>query len=183
MASKKSQRHVMIDLETTSTKTNAAILTMAAFVFDPFSNTLPKESDGFYCRIDLDSCMNIGMDIDEGTMQWWSKQSEEAIADAFSEENRISISEAIVTFNKFAKNCTHFWANSPNFDMAILEYAAAKCNVGVCWQYYQLRDVRTINSLVTLEKPKTAHDALEDTLNQVFLIQKAFKELNIKSIT
>ena len=58
---------LMIDLETLSTSNNAAILTMAAVKFDPHADYRKVTVDQlppnqvFYKRIDLDSCLKIGL--------------------------------------------------------------------------------------------------------------------------
>ncbi len=64
-------RHLMVDLETLATSPDAVILTLGAVTFDPASD---RTFDKLYYRVDLDSCTNLGMRIDDATVDWWSKQ-------------------------------------------------------------------------------------------------------------
>jgi hypothetical protein len=76
--------HVMVDLETLSTKSNAAILAIGAVKFTPekgvYDNyyqvvTTPPETEGFH--------------ISTETLEWWTKQSAEA--QRFAEASRPSL--------------------------------------------------------------------------------------------
>jgi hypothetical protein len=51
------------------------------------------------------------------------------------------------------------------------------------WQYYKIRDARTVYSLYPgLPKPATSHHALEDCRRQIDLLQATLKHLNIKEL-
>jgi hypothetical protein len=186
----KYEKHCMIDLECLGTGYNAVILSIGAVVFDPYASDLEAAQSNPDCektfslmfeRVDLDSCERLGMTIDEDTIKWWSKQNPEAIESAFSEENRKNMEDVLRELYIFSRHCTKFWAKSPQYDCSILEHAAKAANIGVAWQYYQLRDVRTIEELSGLEsKSLNAHDALGDAYNQAMIIQKAYKKLGMQ---
>ena len=94
---------LMIDLETLSTSNNAAIVTMAAIKFDPHADyskitvdQLPP-NQVYYKRIDLDSCLKIGLITNEQTIEWWGTQPKEAQDEAFGEGNGlVDVLEMIV---------------------------------------------------------------------------------------
>ena len=67
--------HIMIDLETRGTMAGCIPLSLGAVVFDPIGGTLGKE---FYTVISPPDAKERFLREEEGTMEWWSKQSEEA---------------------------------------------------------------------------------------------------------
>jgi hypothetical protein len=63
----------MIDLETLATSTDAAILTIGAVKFDPFGKDIQEpQMESFYVRVDLDSCHDIGLKVNDDTIAWWA---------------------------------------------------------------------------------------------------------------
>jgi hypothetical protein len=179
----------MIDLECLGTGYDSVILSIGAVVFDPYENDLEEvlekrqESGSFslmFERVDLDSCERLGMTIDEDTIKWWSRQNPKAIESAFSSENRKSVEDVLKQLFVLSRHCTKFWAKSPQYDMSILEHAAKMAKIGVPWNYYQLRDVRTIEEVTNLEtKSSNDHDALGDAYNQAMMVQKAYAKLGL----
>jgi exodeoxyribonuclease VIII len=169
-------RHLMVDLETLATTPDAAILTIGAVLFDPYS---PQVYDKFYKRVDLDSVTALGMKIDDNTIEWWSKQSAAAQEEAFGEGNRISIQEAIEGFHKFAWNCEAFWSHGSIFDINILDTYYRALNKATPWNFWQIRDTRTVFDLgFDPELPKvTAHNALADANAQAIGVQTVMKKI------
>ena len=101
---------IMIDLETLSTDTDAAILSIGAVKFDPFEDELTNpQMDKFYARISLENDLNLS--ISDSTLEWWAKQSQEAQDEAFSEENRIDIADAFDQLYKFCWGAKQVWSN------------------------------------------------------------------------
>ena len=74
--------HAMIDLETLSTNPNATILTVGGVKFDPYTSEEPAQ--GMYFRVDVDAQTNMGRDVMQDTVDWWSKQPKEISDEAFS---------------------------------------------------------------------------------------------------
>ncbi|EON3121769.1 3'-5' exoribonuclease, partial [Escherichia coli] len=64
--------HLMIDLETMGTNTNAPIVVIGAVFFDPQTGEIGPV---FYIVISLTDAMNTGAVPDGGTIEWWLKQS------------------------------------------------------------------------------------------------------------
>jgi len=169
-------KHLMVDLETLATSPDAVILTIGAVLFDPYSTRI---FDKFYTRVDIDSCDKLGMRVDDSTIEWWGKQSKQAQDEAFSEENRLHIEEAIEKFHKFAWNSEAYWSHGSIFDINILESYYRKLNKATPWQFWQIRDTRTIFDLgYDPELPKvTAHNALEDANAQAIGVQTVMRKI------
>ena len=64
---------IMVDLETASTKEDAAILSWAMVPFDRENKRYGF--DYFYKLVNMTSCFMAGMDVDKGTQQWWQAPS------------------------------------------------------------------------------------------------------------
>ena len=70
---KKPILNIMVDLETASTKENAAILSWAMVPFFT-DGTEVCDTDAFRLSVSLTSCFLAGMDIDKDTQDWWVNQ-------------------------------------------------------------------------------------------------------------
>ena len=68
--------HIMLDFETFSTISTAAILSIGAVRFDLASGTI--DDKGFYSSISIDSNVEAGRHISESTLLWWMDQGEAA---------------------------------------------------------------------------------------------------------
>ena len=171
-------KNVMIDIEGLDTGPQATILTIAAQAFDPFDKGYLTES--FYARITLES--QEDRSINEDTINWWATQKE-AAAEAFAEENRIPLVEALEGLYKLCWHADFIWANGPTYDMNILEHAYRSYERVPPWQFYKVRDARTVYSLwPDCPKPPAEHHALKDCQRQIDMLQATFCQLGIKSI-
>jgi len=169
---------IMIDIEGLATGPDATILTIAAQTFDPLgSGYYPRQ---YYARITLES--QPDRKIEQGTIDWWATQKE-AQAEAFAEDGRIPLDQALKELHKLTWQCNRVWMNGPTYDANILEHAYKSYGMGLPWQYYKIRDTRTIYSLwPDLPKPSTSHHALQDCRRQIDLLQATLEHLNIESL-
>lgn len=171
---------VMIDLETLATSSDAAILTIGAVKFDPFGREKSEPCmDSFYCKVDLDSCDEIGLVTNDDTIAWWANQSKEAQEEAFSTDGRIHIRDAFDQLYKFCWGAKRVWSNGAAFDIVICETVFKRLNKATPWNFWQVRDVRTAFDLgINPQRPPvTAHHALEDAWNQAVGIQNVYNTL------
>lgn len=170
-------RHLMVDLETLATSPDAVILTIGAVTFDPASN---KIFDKLYYRVDVESCDRLGMTVNDDTIEWWSKQAADVLTEAFAEDNRVPIEQVIEKFHKFAWNCDAFWSHGATFDLVILDCYYRKLNKTPPWNFWQIRDTRTLFDLgYDPEMPKEGlHNALEDASRQAMGVQTIYRKLN-----
>ena len=172
-------KHLMVDLETLATTPNAAILTIGAVTFDPNSTKIYNE---FYRRVELESLDALDTYIDDGTLEWWSKQDEAAQDEAFDPEGREPIRSVLDDFYKFCMGSSRFWSHGAAFDIVILEYYFRKINKPFPWNFWDVRDTRTLFDLgMDPEMPQAnKHNALEDAKRQAIGVQNMFKKLGRK---
>ena len=173
--------HAMIDLETLSTNPNAVILTVGGVKFDPLTQMKPYEE--MYFRVDVNTQTELGRDVMQDTVDWWSKQPKEISDEAFSDDNRIGLQDMIKKINKFSVGVDVFWCQGPLFDYAILQDIYKQLGHPVPWQYWQIRDSRTLFSLVPRdvnEKRQGLHNALEDCFFQANKVQKIYRQLGLQ---
>jgi DNA polymerase III epsilon subunit-like protein len=164
--------HIMVDLETLSTRTNAHIVAIGAVAFN---NT--NVVDKYYQAIRLEN--NDKFHIDMGTLQWWITQSEEA-REVFKDEYTAPLNVALVTFSKFfdKHQAETLWGNGAAFDNVILRNAYETIGIVPPWQHWQDRCYRTMKNLhpiVKMERKGTHHNALDDALSQTEHLLDIFK--------
>tara|TARA_B100000424_G_scaffold267974_1_gene261854 strand:+ start:2420 stop:2956 length:537 start_codon:yes stop_codon:yes gene_type:complete len=172
--------HAMIDLETLSTNPDAVILTIGGVKFDARTQMNPYNE--MYFRVDVDSQTKIGRNVMQETMNWWATQPKEVSEEALGDGNRVSLEDAIKQLNKFAVGVDIFWCQGPLFDYAILQDLYRQLNTPVPWNYWQIRDSRTLFSLVPKdhnEKRTGLHNALQDCIFQAKKVQKVYRQLGI----
>lgn len=170
----------MLDIETLATSPDATILTIAAQTFDPLGE---EHTDGqyLYVRVSLDDQQDRS--IDDATINWWAKQPAHIQKEAFGDDDRVSLSEALVLLSKMIRHSKRLWCQGPTFDCTILEHAYKSFGMFLPWEYYNVRDTRTIFSLVpNLDKPLATHNALEDVRRQISLLKVALGKLGVESL-
>ena len=106
----------MIDLEGLATGPDTTILTIAAQTFDPFG--LGYYDRHYYARVTLESQENRS--IDDGTIAWWATQPEHAREEAFGEQDRIPLDQALDELGRLIWHSKLIWAQGPTYDMNIL---------------------------------------------------------------
>jgi len=171
---------VMLDLETLSTRPDATILTFGACKFSPYNQD--DIVDGIYFRIDIDGQIKLGRHVDDNTIEWWGRQAEDVREEALGEGNRISIEQFTQELNRFIVGCDNIWAQGPVFDIVILENLYRQMGLPCPWQFWQIRDSRTLLSTLgdPREKNKAGlHNALEDAVSQAQAVQYVFKQAGI----
>jgi exodeoxyribonuclease VIII len=169
----------MIDLEGLATGPDTTILTIAAQAFDPFGKGFYEQS--YYARVTLESQENRV--IDDSTIAWWATQPEHAREEAFGEQDRIPLDEALDGLGRLIWNSKMIWAQGPTYDMNILEHAYKSYNKPLPWKYYMVRDSRTVFSLWPDQPiPPTSHHALEDCRRQIGMLQNTLTHLNVKAL-
>ena len=170
---------LMIDLEGLATGPDTTILTIAAQAFDPFGSGYYDRH--YYARVTLESQENRA--IDDGTIAWWSTQPAHAREEAFGEQDRIPLDQALDELGRLIWHSRLIWAQGPTYDCNILEHAYKSYHKPLPWKYYQVRDSRTVFSLwPELPIPPTSHHALEDCRRQIGMLQDTLKYLNVKEL-
>jgi hypothetical protein len=169
----------MLDLETLSTKSNAAIVSIGAVAFDESGVTDQK----FYITIDPASCEKAGMHVSASTFIWWMQQSDEARAQF--KTGGVPLTEALFKFAAWCKenNIDEMWGNGADFDCVILGSAYEACDMKKPWSYSKNRCFRTLKSRIsttiandmwTRYATGTHHNALDDAVRQAHMATDIF---------
>ena len=146
---------IMLDIETLGLEPGCVILSIGACRFDHDGPT----GEDWYAEIDIADCRGHGLTVDNETYEWWREQGEWAPVDG-----ETPLREALAQLTDWAGDADEWWANSPKFDMAILEAAYDAVGLDAPWAYHELRDVRTVRALpgaVKLEMEGREHHALD----------------------
>lgn len=172
--------HAMIDLETLSTNPDAVILTIGGVKFDAHTNQEPYQP--LYHRVDVDSQTDMGRHVMQDTLDWWGQQDPEVTAEALGDEGRISLDEMTKILNKWCVGVDAFWCQGPLFDYAILQNLYSQMKKPCPWNFWAIRDSRTVFSMVPKVKEERVglHNALEDCYFQAKKLQRVYKQLGVK---
>lgn len=162
----------MIDLETMSTRPNAAIVAIGAVGFNFATLEIgPK----FYTVIDLRSAQDVGLHVDGDTVLWWLQQND-AARSQLTRSHRQDLSLALTEFRMWLHSecapqaSVRPWGNGAAFDIVICEQAFRACGIEIPWRYSNQCCYRTIKTLYPNVEPDarggTHHNALDDALFQ-----------------
>ena len=166
-------RALMLDIETMSTASNAAISSIGAVLFDPHGDWL---GDTFHVDVCLASCKAFGLDFDPATFIWWLGR-EEAARQAFvqGQAGAVPLDGAIYQLARFVPKDTQVWCNGASFDFPILAAAYRAAGQTLPWHYWAEHDLRTLKNLNKdlSEVPRTGtyHHALDDAIYQARQVQ------------
>ncbi|AFH22695.1 exonuclease [environmental Halophage eHP-32] len=152
---------VMIDIETLGREPGCVICSIGGAKFDT-----REVGETFEASVDITSCQEFGLEIDAETLTWWLTQSSEARAQLVGGDG---LADTLADLNRFIGDADEVWANSPSFDLAILEAAFESCGVSAPWEFYEERDFRTIKNLGIdhgIEQEGIEHDAVDDAVHQ-----------------
>lgn len=174
------QQHIMLDLETLATSSNAAIVSIGAVAFD-----VNEVTDEFYVNVSAIQGQKLGFDVDVNTMFWWMDQSKEA-QDGWRTGEIYKVEQALHSFSRWINDMSLrdkpcMWGNGSDFDCVVLGNAYARMKIGRPWSYSKNRCYRTMKNhcpLVKLERIGTHHNAVDDARSQAEHLIKIWKHLN-----
>lgn len=172
----------MIDLETFSTNTNAAIASIGAIDFY-VGDELKIESE-FYVNIEQKSNKEIGRHYSKETIQLWKEQKVEVQRSLLKDQ--IPIKDAILKFNEWVGNNSIIYCHGLNFDIPIMKSTMEALDIEVPWKYYNVRCSRTLISDFGLDMrdfrdDSTHHNALEDCKAQAKAVNQILRFIQINS--
>jgi len=175
--------HVMIDIETLGTSTEAVIISIGACKFDP-NNHRTKIEDSFYVAIDPTSCTNAGLKIDASTVMWWLSSDQDSARAQMMKDERLDLWTALDGFKQwFGNESLPVWGNGATFDNVIVRAAYQKVGEAAPWQFWHDRCYRTVKSMapdVKLVRMGTHHNALDDAISQAQHLRKIVYQTRIK---
>ena len=162
--------HLMVDLETMGNKAGCAIVSIGAVEFDLNTGEIGRT---FYERVDLQSCLNVGLFVNGRTIYWWMQQNEEARKELCRpSDNLKNVLEKLKSFMGCLGDFK-IWGNGARFDIAILEAAFDKCGYPYMpWKHYDEMDVRTLVAFAPsikndMSREGVFHNAVDDCLHQI----------------
>lgn len=175
---------VMLDLETLATDPNCVILTLGAVKFDPFAEN-ESYSRGLYIRFEVDEQIALGRTVSEDTLSWWAQQSNDVREEALGDADRTAVNQALDELNRFLVGHDRVWAQGPVFDIVILENLFRQLGRPCPWQYYSIRDSRTLLKALGDNRQagrEQAHNALADCVYQAEAVRAAVKQYNLTQL-
>jgi len=174
---KKKYPDVMIDIETLGRKPGCAVLSIGAVHFDRLTGEI---GDGFfYACMGAENAKKYGH-VDDDTLAWWMSQSDPAKQDAFN--GTADPLQVAQSFAEWIDGGDKVWGNGSVFDITILEAWFDALGVKVPWQFWNVRDVRTVIDIADVNPKKfqrkgTYHNALDDAVFQVEYTAAAIRHL------
>lgn len=179
--------HVMMDIETLGNKMGAPVL----------SAGLAYRKHGvlhtFETHFNLDSQFKKNPTLNQDTLKWWMKQSDNARA-VFerlpdSSPADYTVHDAIRELGRFLadiKEDYYIWGYGANFDEPMMEALCTKYGMETPWKYRQSMCFRTIKRMypsVTVPDVGTSHRAVDDAIWQLNYLEKLIIEYDIKFYT
>lgn len=176
--------HIMVDLETRGTMAGCIILSIGAVEFNPLTEELGKE---FYTVISTPDSKERYLREEQGTMDWWAKQSEEArkVLAESEHPDAPALPQALAHFNQWLSsigttNSFRIYGNGADFDNPILINAYDAGGVKPFFGTWGGRCYRTLKNLDELfgdalkfhkldkerHRTGTHHNALDDAKSQ-----------------
>jgi exodeoxyribonuclease VIII len=185
---------IMVDLETLGLGNTPVISQISAVNFDIESGDVFEE---FNNVVKPQTCVQLGMKIDGGTVEWWLKQDypvlEKVIVNSITDGRPIK--EALILLRDFIEESkkTHgvkdvrIWGNGTLADNKWLESAYEMAGIPIPWKYWENSDVRTLVDLGWRLSGKDfkkdtsfvgeKHNAIDDCKHQIKYCSAIYKEL------
>ena len=177
-----STNEAMLDLETLGKKPGCIIRSIGIVTFNRNTGEI---GDKLYMNIDQASCEAIGLTAEQDTLDWWAKQAAEAQQQLLLDQ--VGVGYAMLCLESFLKfhNIEQIWCQGSDFDIPILKEVLDRVGVEVPWKYYNVRDTRTAYDLCNfnpkhVQRDGTYHNALDDCLHQIKLLNYALVNLSSK---
>lgn len=173
--------NLMLDIETYGVEQSTTIISISAVPFDIVSGNF---GDVFDVNINTLESAKYNFTTNAETIEWWSKQSEEAKNKL--KQNQLPIDKACKMFVDFCSKYMHpdfkIWGNGANFDIGILSNTMQVLSIPLPWKYNKVRDVRTISALYPEYRASetnvgTLHNGIYDCIFQINYVSKIFRHV------
>ena len=183
----KQMTHIMLDIETLGTDSNALVVSISAVQFDLGSQDIGER---FEIGLNQEQQLANGAVKDQETVDWWEKQSDEA-KEMLNRLKKVDVDEALQAFNSWVKenfkapSKIKLWGNGATFDNVIVENLFKRHDVKFAIPYYCHKDVRTLTYL-TKTNPRQyefigiKHYGIDDCLHQIKYCQDGYAKFHNK---
>jgi hypothetical protein len=180
--------HIMLDLETYSTHSDAKIIQLAAVKFN--LNPLCDEDD---LEIIDELLVNVETDIghvEKRTVRFWEDlmENDEELAESMLTPDPVSLQSALCMYQDFANGAKNVWSHGATFDPVIIDNAFKATGMARNnpFKYHQPRCCRTMQDFLDTEErheyhhtrfegiPVLKHNALYDCYMQTYQLQRTF---------
>lgn len=175
-------KHIMFDLETLATTSDAVIMSIGAVKFDLDSTRI--DDNGFYASVSVESNLDLKRRISESTLTWW--MSQDIAAKAVFVEAKQTLRAALEELTNWMSDDVDYtvWSNGADFDLPMLAHAYTQCGLDIPWAYPKGRCFRTYKNLpgakaIRIPPAGTKHNALSDAHQQAATLQAIHKALFI----
>jgi len=172
-------KHIMVDLETLATTSDAVIMSIGAAKFDLDSDAI--DDVGFYASVSIESNLDLKRRISEETLIWWMKQ--DISAKAVFVEPKQTLRASLEELADWIGEGEYFvWSNGGDFDIPMLGHAFTQVGMDIPWKFRNSRCVRTYKNLPGAKAIRTPpggikHNALSDAVQQIKTLQAIHKAL------
>ena len=176
--------HGMIDLETLGVEPDSVIITLGAVKFDPYSDAEPNH--GLYLRCDVEEqsekeLKKLGFDLKAtGYGEFADVEYDES---AFGDHERVNMDSLTKQLNKWCVGVDFLWCQGPLFDYAILQNLYKNVGKPCPWNFWQIRDSRTVFGMMQTDPRKAIqeelHNALADCYYQAKCLQQTYKHFGV----
>lgn len=163
-------RNVMIDIETLGLVPGSVILSIAAVAFDQVNDDVI-----FDASISVSDSIDCEMEVDDKTVEWHREIGGHALKER--DRHYRSLVDALCDFSWAVSSDDIVWANSPSFDVVLIEAAYRTVDRPSPFFYRNLRDLRTALAANPLFDPKSVpfvgqpHDPVDDCRHQIALLR------------
>ena len=176
----KDKKHIMIDIETLSTRPNAVIYEIAAIEFKLNFNDDAINGDPIFAYKIIDDQINITgqsrkRDISSNTMAFHFEQNMKNFVEYMTNMHicrdlKSVLNSLAIDLNRYSSEDTIVWTNSPIFDLVILRNAYESEGIEipeVLDSHWNQADVRFITQFLSKEDKSTIiHQATSTIMNR-----------------
>lgn len=173
--------HATVDLETLDIRPGATVLSLGGVKFNP--HNLQEPHSKIYFKISVDDQDRLGRTASDSTIEWWGKQDPAIMEEAFDQTGAVTVEQLCQELARWAVGVDLFWGQGYGFDFTMLEDMFRSVARPIPWQFWQIRDSRTLFGLCELDPRKSMqtnlHNALDDAYYQAKAVQLAYRELGV----
>lgn len=136
--------NIMLDIETLDTAGTALVLSIGMARFDRERGVTDKAD----IVLSYEDQIESGRTIDESTLAWWAKQSEEARkVIKLCEDCETSTHETLLLLGDWIGKDAIMWGNGSDFDNAIVASLYNSFNLELPWKFFNNRCYRTLKAI------------------------------------